>query len=498
MGASAKSEKNSLRYEEKAVEEVLHVTINSIDSAVIAVDRLGHIVMLNSLAETITGWDARSAVGRPFKDVYITLDEDSRQLHDFCIAQTISAEETHPCKDSKLLLAKDGQEILIEDYINILFGDADGQIGAVITFRDVTEKRKMQKQIEKLYYYDFLTNVYNRRYIEEAIQLLDVEKSLPISIMSLDVNALKLTNDAFGHETGDRLLVEVSNSLKKICRSSDIISRIGGDEFCILLPRTDQRAAKKIKDRINQHISKIQLGSVFVSIAIGVATKVHKEECLQKIRLDSDSRMYKDKMTSGKTMRRKIIDMLVKKNNEKFSEEKRHKRNVAFYCKQIAMAMSLGEKAAEEVRLAGEYHDIGKVILPEGLLEKKSPLTTYERELIKKHSESGYHILKSVDQYLHIAEVILYHHERWDGTGYPAGKKEEEIPLYSRIINVADAYDAMTSPKAYREIMSKKEAIEELIRCSGTQFDPQITEIFINKVLNHNVVEFKKRKNKQE
>lgn len=139
-----------------------------------------------------------------------------------------------------------------------------------------------------------------------------------------------------------------------------------------------------------------------------------------------------------------------------------------------------------ELELAGLYHDIGKISIPDSILNKPGKLTEEEFEVIKTHTEVGYQILRAADEYSDLAEHALSHHERWDGTGYPRGLKAEQIPLFSRIISIADSYEAMTADRPYRKAMNQEIAIEEIIRCSGSQFDPKIANIFINDVLKYN------------
>ncbi len=145
--------------------------------------------------------------------------------------------------------------------------------------------------------------------------------------------------------------------------------------------------------------------------------------------------------------------------------------------------MNLSKKETQDLITAGELHDIGKIMVPPSLLNKPDKLTSDEFEVIKRHPGIGYQIIKSVDEYVHLADLVLHHHERWDGSGYPEGLSGKSIPLFSRIIAVADAFEAMTAVRPYQETKTNEEAIKELRRCSGTQFDPKIVEIFINKVL---------------
>ncbi len=169
---------------------------------------------------------------------------------------------------------------------------------------------------------------------------------------------------------------------------------------------------------------------------------------------------------------------------KKNKREEEHSHRVSMLCQDMGHALGLTEGDTEELKTIGLLHDIGKIAIEENILNKREELTEDEWQEIKRHPEIGYRILNTVNDMLEIAEYVLYHHERWDGKGYPKGLKGEEIPLQSRIITIADAYDAMTSQRSYRNALQEETAIEELKINSGTQFDPELVRIFIEKVLN--------------
>jgi diguanylate cyclase (GGDEF)-like protein len=300
--------------------------------------------------------------------------------------------------------------------------------------------------------------------------------------MAIDVNGLKLTNDAFGHEVGDELLVHVAGLLKRVCRDDDIVGRMGGDEFIILLPQTNASEASKIKKRIVEKTETEKFDSVIVSLAIGYAVKDNNEPINDVLKV-ADNNMYKDKLKHGKVMRSKTIETVIETIQKKYDQEEVHTERVSNYCEAIGAAKGFNNEEIEKIKKAGILHDVGKIIVPPEILNKSGLLSKHEFEIIKRHSETSYQILKSVDEYYDFAEDVLYHHERVDGKGYPEGLKGDEIPLNSRIIAVADAYEAMTSERPYHEPMTKADAIAELRKCSGKQFDQNIVEIFINKVL---------------
>ncbi|MBE1304312.1 diguanylate cyclase [Clostridium botulinum] len=350
--------------------------------------------------------------------------------------------------------------------------------------RDIRERKEMENKLEYLSYHDQLTGLYNRRFFENELKRLDVEENLPLTIVMADVNGLKLVNDSFGHATGDELLKKVSEIIKKGCRYNDIIARLGGDEFVILLPKTDIYETEQIVKNINALALKETVSAVNISISFGYGTKKKEEEKIEEILKKAEDYMYKKKLFESPSMRGKTIGAIISTLHEKNKREEEHSHRVSMLCQDMGHALGLTESETEELKTIGLLHDIGKIAIEENILNKSEELTEDEWQEIKRHSEIGYRILNTVNDMLEISEYVLYHHERWDGKGYPKGLKGEEIPLQSRIITIIDAYDAMTSQRSYRSALPEESAIEELKINAGTQFDPDLVRIFIEKVLN--------------
>ena len=193
--------------------------------------------------------------------------------------------------------------------------------------------------------------------------------------------------------------------------------------------------------------------------------------------------MYRTKLSESPSMRRKAINTLISTLHHRNKEEKIHAQNVSSLCKRMGEVLSLSAIEIEDLKTVGLLHDIGKIAIKESLLNKTDELTPAEREEIKRHAEIGYRILSTVNNLSKMADYVLAHHERWDGTGYPNGIKNDTIPLQSRILHIAEAYDDMTSPRIFHTPLSKKEAIAELQKNAGLQFDPELIPIFIEKVL---------------
>lgn len=353
----------------------------------------------------------------------------------------------------------------------------DNEVLSII--RDITAEKKERELILNLSYKDQLTGIYNRRYFEERSEAINKSEFLPLAMIMIDVNGLKLTNDAFGHLMGDELLKKVASHLNAHCSNDAFVSRIGGDEFIMLLPNTTNEEAQELVSTLYSEINNDNLGNVVISISIGWAVRNSMKQTLKEVFIESEDHMYRRKITEGQSMRNQTIQVIMQTLNEKSEREKRHSDQVSKLSKQIAVAMNLDPQLLGEVETAGLLHDIGKISVRDEVLNKPGKLTNEEYNEIKKHPESSYQILKSVDAYSSLADDALAHHERYDGKGYPKGLKGDEIPLIARIISVADAYEAMVSDRSYRKGIPHAAALEEIVRNSGTQFDPVIVDYFV-------------------
>ncbi|WP_010238238.1 bifunctional diguanylate cyclase/phosphohydrolase [Clostridium arbusti] len=347
----------------------------------------------------------------------------------------------------------------------------------------VKQLTNSEQKLKYLSYHDQLTVLYNRRFFQEELKRLDVERSFPLTIVMGDVNGLKLINDSFGHAMGDELLKKVAEIIIKGCRCDDITARLGGDEFVILLPKTGSYEAEQIIKRIKAMASTQKVNSVNISISFGYETKKNKEEKIEEIFKKAEDHMYKKKLFESPSMRGKTINAIISTLHEKNKREEHHSLRTSELCKSMGEALGLDEGEIEELKNVGLLHDIGKIAIEENILNKQEKLTDDEWKEIKRHPEIGYRILSTVNDMLEIAEYVLSHHERWDGMGYPKGLKGEEIPLQSRIISIADSYDAMTSERSYRSSLTEDVAIQELKINAGVQFEPELVRVFIEKVL---------------
>lgn len=344
-------------------------------------------------------------------------------------------------------------------------------------------RKNYEKEIKSLSFKDQLTGLYNRRFYEEEVKRLDTKRNLPITIVLGDVNGLKLINDCFGHVVGDKLIKKAAEIIKNTCRTDDVVARLGGDEFVMLFPNTNNKEAEEIIKRINSMAAKTVVGDITTSISFGCGTKTTDQEKIEEIFNKAEEHMYRTKLDNSSKIKRRTIEQVLSNLFEIYNHEKVHSKHVGKLCESIAIALGLGNNDITQMKLVGNMHDIGKIGIDPKILNKKNKLTEKEYDEVKRHPEIGYRILSSVNEFSEIANYILEHHERWDGKGYPKGLKGDKISLQARITAVADAYDAMTSNRSYGVKMNKQEAKNELLKKSGTQFDPNIVKIFTEKVI---------------
>ena len=345
--------------------------------------------------------------------------------------------------------------------------------------QDISERKEKEEKIKYLLHKDSLTGLYNRRFFEIEMERLDTKRQIPISIIMCDVNGLKIINDSYGHKKGDQILIETAQILENVVRDEDIIARHGGDEFTLLLPQTTYEQGQKLIERIKKHTTTIGEEEIPISMSLGIATKdkvkIDIEETLKK----ADNAMYRNKLSESRSTKNKIVRNLLNTLEAKSSETKDHAVRMTKLANELGEHINLSNSELNRLNLLATLHDIGKTTISENILTKPEKLTKEEWEIIKEHTETGYKIASASEEFAVVAEEILYHHEKWNGTGYPQGIAGEEIPYLARIIAIIDAYDVMTNERPYSEAISKKAALAEIKRCAGTQFDPHLTKVFI-------------------
>ncbi len=348
----------------------------------------------------------------------------------------------------------------------------------VTTLSNITDEWVMQERIRYMTFHDSLTGLYNRHFLEEELVRLNTERQLPISVIMADLNGLKIINDILGHVDGDLLLKACAHQLKEACRDEDIIARFGGDEFLIFLPATTDADVRHIVQRIRSGSENVITPLGPMSIALGHYTKETLDETVQSAIIRADEDMYRDKSSLKKNYYQKCFNYV-------YDELQNHPYEGSHFTNQVISLMEqmiqlrddLGD-GIRDIRHLGQVYDIGMICLPTWIY-KYSRLKEGDLKQVERHSEISYKIVNLSPKYSHIAEAVLYHHERWDGRGYPYHLKGLEIPILARILAVVDAYCSMIRPRLYREAILPKDALIEISRGAGTQFDPEVVDLFI-------------------
>jgi diguanylate cyclase (GGDEF)-like protein/PAS domain S-box-containing protein len=375
-----------------------------------------------------------------------------------------------------------GNDILTLLIKAVIETDGKKPVKMLATCQDITSRKEHLEHIEYISYHDQLTGLYNRRFFEEELSRLDVQRNYPLAVIMADINGLKLANDTFGHTEGDRMLVNASEVLKHAVRKDDIIARIGGDEFMILLPKIEKDAVVKIMGRILEDTKSFQTTTLPLSIALGSAIKNDGKISSDELFKSAEDEMYRNKLHEVSSRRNEAIKIISDTLYEKNKREEAHSERVGQISVMLGTAVGLTRPELNELKTLGLMHDIGKIAVEDEYLNKPSALTAEEFENIKKHPEAGFRILSTSTDMSDLAEYVLSHHERWDGKGYPRGLAGEEIPLMARIVAIAESYDAMTSKAPYRRPLPHNKAYLEIRKNSGSQFDPVLVKTFLQDV----------------
>ncbi|NLB51870.1 MAG: diguanylate cyclase, partial [Syntrophomonadaceae bacterium] len=346
---------------------------------------------------------------------------------------------------------------------------------------EVMERKAAEEKMAYFSLHDALTGLYNRTYFEEEMHRLSNERAGNVGLIMCDVDGLKLINDSMGHDNGDSLLMATANLIKSCFRSNDVVARVGGDEFAVLIPNCTTEILESAYNRLQESASESELSwqGLPLSLSIGVAMRSNPSVPLTEIYKEADNNMYRQKLYRSQSARSAIVQTLMKALEARDFITEGHAERLQVMLADLGTKLGLSDRNIVDLRLLAQFHDIGKVGLPDRILFKPEPLTPDERKEMQRHSEIGHRIALSSPDLIHISDWILKHHEWWNGAGYPLGLKKEDIPLECRILAVADAYDAMTSHRPYRQALSKEAAVIELRRCAGIQFDPYLIDQFI-------------------
>lgn len=338
-----------------------------------------------------------------------------------------------------------------------------------------------EKKYRLLSTQDPLTQIYNRTYFEIECERLQMLQQIPICVVGLDVDGLKLVNDTLGHKAGDGLIRAAAENIKKSFRDQDIVARVGGDEFIVLMPGAEfdemQAGMKRLKAAIVVH-NKVHPELPLV-ISMGGAIATQSPLQLEELISEADNNMYQEKHANRNSNRSVLLSTLMQAASERDAYYSEHIEGVKKWALQIGKALQMNDDNLQRLELTAQYHDIGKVGITKEILHKPEKLSDEDWVQVRQHSELGGRIANAVPEINSVADFITAHHEKWDGSGYPNHLKGEFIPLISRIITIADAYDAMRRDRVYRSGKTVEEARQELLQGAGKQFDPTLVEIFL-------------------
>jgi len=464
----------------KASEEKYSSYIENAPYAVFVVDENGNYLESNKAATAISGYSSEEILNMNIRDI-TAAESMNEAIYNFeLLLKTgkMSTELKYYHKDgSTRWWTVDAVKISDKRFLGFSI--------------DITDRKQAEANLINLSKHDYLTGVYNRRFFEAELKRMDNEKLLPLSVIVGDINGVKFINDAFGHSAGDKLITETAMILKNCCREGDVLARIGGDEFVIIMPNTDNSAASEVLRKIQAEITEFNTKNTSDiyqhSISLGCATKVSINEDIKEIIKIAEGYMYQHKLLEHNSIHSAIVSSIKATMFEKSHETEEHAQRLVSLSKAVGMALDLSQAELDKLVLLASLHDIGKVGIRDDILTKQGELDDMEWEEMKRHPEIGYRIAKTSPDLAPIAEGILCHHEWWDGSGYPQGIRGESIPLISRIVAVVDAYDAMTNDRPYRKALNHETAIKRIKQNAGTQFDPNIVKIFTEIVFDNTI-----------
>lgn len=426
--------------------------------------------------------------GLPYKTPIIPLQvaqgvvqKEDRALKDEALSNLIRNDEKYDVK-FRITRDNDGEERVVHSHA-LLERNSQGVPQKVIgVLRDITEQEMTEKQIRYYAEHDVMTGLYNRWFYEQEISKIS-SLTESAGIIMCDIDGLKLINDTQGQLTGDQYLISFAKILKESCLDKGIVARIGGDEFAIILKNINEEKMDEIYHLIKSGVEQLNKNkqSLLLSISIGMSfCKSCDQESIVKTLKEAEEQMNFHKLLQGQSNRGKTVDILMKTLEARDYITEGHSDRLQQMMSEICQKVKLKDFEKGRLTLFAHFHDIGKVGIPDSILFKPGKLDKEEYEEMKKHCEIGYRIANASPDLAHISDLILKHHEWWNGKGYPLGIAGEEIPLECRILAIADAYDSMSNDRPYRKAMPYAERIDELRRFSGIQFDPNLVTIFID------------------
>ncbi|MFH1338688.1 MAG: diguanylate cyclase [Candidatus Omnitrophota bacterium] len=505
---------------------------------IVAIDNRGEVTLINRKGCQILGYKEEEIIGKDWFDNFLPR-RVRKQIK--AVSAKLLAGEVEPVEYyENPVLTKSGEERIIAWHNAALRDEAGNVVGHLSSGADITPRKKIEEQLrilnrellrsnkrlKQIALRDIHTGLYNHRYLAEVIEAEFYRSKRyghPFSVIMLDIDYFKSINDVYGHQFGDLVLKQFARFLKKIVRRYDVVVRFGGEEFVIVSSGIDKTGALLLAQRLLDAISLFNFGNkkhaVKLKLSAGVTSSPEDktvkamdlielaEQIIDKVKEHGGDRVYSvgDIKKKGAGLNNKKepadikflkerIEKLTKKSNQNLIEAVfafaktiklkdrytgDHTERIVYYATEIARALGLPTQEIELVKQASILHDLGKIGISDEILLKPARLTKKEFEEIKKHPQIGVDIIRPI-QFLHsIIPLILYHHERWDGNGYPKGLKGDEIPVGARIVAIADVYQALISDRPYRPAFNQQEAVKIIKEGAGTQFDLRIVNVFL-------------------
>ncbi|MDD5005311.1 MAG: PAS domain S-box protein [Candidatus Omnitrophica bacterium] len=509
-------------------EEKYRAFLENVPVHVGVIDESGKFVIWNKYSEQMLGYTKEEALGKMSPGDIHETKEEAREVIEIASQKGIFDKELN-------LIHKDGRKIPVS--LIVVPRVVNNKIVGFLGFgRDVSERKNTEKELlaakeklESIALKDPQTELYNNRYVVErlASEFERAKRSFsPLSLLLIDLDYFKSINDTYGHEFGDKALVQVAKLLKSELRANDIVARWGGEEFMVILPEVDRQNAILVSRKILRVFEYKGFGDekniVNLKCSVGIVSYPEDPLFSPKEMLEAvEKSVFKVKTAGGNGMG-SYMEGFIKKDDDKaaLSEKDRlldslkekmslfairgeesileaiyslskslelkdhttrtHSEKTVHYAVKLAQRFDLGEREIENVRRAAILHDIGKLGIPDKILLKKGPLTKNEFEIVKQHPKIAAEIMSVAEFLKDSVPYVEHHHERYDGKGYPDGLKGEEIPFGARIVSIVDVYEALTADRPYRRALPKEEAIKIIKDSSGIQFDPKVVNAFLD------------------
>jgi len=350
----------------------------------------------------------------------------------------------------------------------------------LVIIRDISERYQFENQLRIMAETDYDTGLMNRRKFETELKSYEDKVDFSLGLIVFDIDGLKGINETLGHFEGDRVIKVVANKITQLFHDAVCMGRIGGNEFGVAYVNTGQKEMELRCDAFKTMIADYNKGNSYdFTVSYGISHSLGEPIVLSRLFQTADYNLYNNKLLKDNSSKSALVRSLMKALEAKDYITEGHAERMTENAIRIGQLLGLEQHRLDQLTLLTKFHDLGKVGIPDNILKKEGPLTPDEWKIMETHTTIGKRIASVSPELNSISELILMHHEKYDGTGYPLEIQGEVIPLECRILSLVDAFDAMTNDRPYRKALSFQQAIDEIRRCSGSQFDPELVELFV-------------------